>query len=93
MSEITREPVRALIAHGEEEGCINLSELNELVSEHELDDEEARHLYEELEARNIELTDDCGRASEDSTYVNGDLAVATTDALQLFLNEAAVGRC
>ena len=34
------------------------------------------------------MTDDCGREHEDSTYVNGDLAVATTDALQLFLNEA-----
>jgi RNA polymerase primary sigma factor len=55
---------------------------------HELEDDEIARLYEELEARNIELTDDCGRASEDSTYVNGDLAVATTDALQLFLNEA-----
>src|ERR671938_396435 len=37
----------------------------------------------------IELTDDCGRKDVESTYVNGDLAVATTDALQLFLNEAA----
>src|SRR5213078_1704778 len=36
-----------------------------------------------------ELSDDCGRESKGSTYVNGDLAVATTDALQLFLNEAA----
>src|SRR5213078_1848889 len=35
-----------------------------------------------------ELSDDCGRESKGSTYVNGDLAVATTDALQLFLNEA-----
>ncbi len=40
-------------------------------------------------APGIEFSDDCGRESTGSTYVNGDLAVATTDALQLFLNEAA----
>jgi RNA polymerase primary sigma factor len=89
MTEITNEQIQALIARGEEEGCVNLSHLNELVNEHELTDDEVARLYEELEERHIELADDCGRASEDdSTYVNGDLAIATTDALQLFLNEA-----
>jgi RNA polymerase primary sigma factor len=88
MTEITKEQVQTLIARGEAEGCVNLSQFNELVAEHELEDDEVARLYEELEERGIDLTDDCGRASEDSTYVNGDLAVATTDALQLFLNEA-----
>ena len=89
MTEITNEQIEALIARGEEEGCVNLSHVNELVAEHELTDDEVARLYEELEERHIELADDCGRASEDdSTYVNGDLAIATTDALQLFLNEA-----
>jgi RNA polymerase primary sigma factor len=89
MTEITNEQIQALIARGEEEGCVNLSHVNELVAEHELTDDEVARLYEELEERHIELADDCGRASEDdSTYVNGDLAIATTDALQLFLNEA-----
>ena len=89
MTEITNEQIQALIARGEEEGCVNLSHVNELVTEHELTDDEVARLYEELEERHIELADDCGRASEDdSTYVNGDLAIATTDALQLFLNEA-----
>src|ERR671922_813115 len=88
MSEITKAQIQTLIARGEEEGCINLSELNEFVAEHELDDEDIARLYEELDERGIELSDDCGRATEASTYVNGDLAVATTDALQLFLNEA-----
>jgi RNA polymerase primary sigma factor len=59
------------------------------VQEHELDDEQLSKLYEELDSRSIDLTDDCGRQEAESTYVNGDLAVATTDALQLFLNEAA----
>jgi RNA polymerase primary sigma factor len=88
MTEVTKEELEALIARGEEEGCVDLSQFNELVAEHELDDDELARLYEVLDHRGIELSDDCGREREDSTYVNGDLAVATTDALQLFLNEA-----
>jgi len=88
MSEIGHEQIDTLIARGEQEGCVNLSQLNELVAEHELDDDEVARVYEQLEERNIELSDDCGHESADSTYVNGHLAVATTDALQLFLNEA-----
>src|SRR5215208_2366060 len=81
MTEITNEQIQALIARGEEDGCVNLSHFNELVAEHELTDDEVSRLYEQLEERHIELSDDCGRASEDeSTYVNGDLATATTGA-------------
>jgi RNA polymerase primary sigma factor len=88
MNELTNEQIQTLIARGEEEGCVNLSHFNELIAEQELAEDEVSRLYEQLEERGIELTDDCGREREDSTYVNGDLAVATTDALQLFLNEA-----
>jgi RNA polymerase primary sigma factor len=79
----------ALIMRGEEEGCLNLTQVTALVQALELDDDQINGLYEELDARGIELSDDCGHESEDdSVYVNGDLAVATTDALQQFLNEA-----
>ena len=88
MNEITTDQVDALIAKSGEPGCVNLSHLNELVQEQELEDEDIRALYEQLEERAIEVSDDCGKESDASTYVNGDLAVATTDALQLFLNEA-----
>src|SRR5438034_4774652 len=88
MTDHVQEPVAALIAQGEREGCLNLSRFNEFVAEHELEDDDVRSLYDELDERAIEVSDDCGRESEQSTYVNGDLAVATTDALQLFLNEA-----
>src|SRR3954463_5748977 len=77
-----------LLARSEDEGCVNLSQFAELVAAEELEDDEAARLHEQLEERGIEVTDDCGREQEESTYVNGDLAVATTDALQLFLNEA-----
>ncbi|MGZ4257354.1 MAG: sigma-70 family RNA polymerase sigma factor [Gaiellaceae bacterium] len=88
MSEHLQESAAALAAEGEREGCLNLSRFNEFVAEHELDDDDVRSLYEQLDQLGIEVSDDCGRAGEKSTYVNGDLAVATTDALQLFLNEA-----
>jgi RNA polymerase primary sigma factor len=89
MTDITNEQIQALLARGEEQGCVNLSHVNELVAEHELTVAEVARLYEDLEERGIELNDDCGRAiEEESTYVNGGLATATTDALQLFLNEA-----
>ena len=80
----------ALIDRAEEEGCVNLSQVSELVQELELDEEELARLYEELAERGIELSDDCGMVKADDTvFVNGDLAAATTDALQLFLNEMA----
>ena len=79
----------ALIDRAEEEGCVNLSQLNELIQELDLPDEDVARVYEQLDERGVEVADDCGQIREDdSTFVNGDLAHATTDALQLFLNEA-----
>src|SRR5918911_1426762 len=80
--------ITALLEQGEQQGCLNLSRFSEFVQERELEDGELDALYHQLDERGIALTDDCGQAREDSTYVNGDLAVSTTDALQLFLNEA-----
>jgi RNA polymerase primary sigma factor len=80
--------VEALLTRGEESGCLELSEVNELVERLELDEDEVERLYEAAQARDIELSDDCGRERDEPVYVNGDLANATTDALQLFLNEA-----
>jgi RNA polymerase primary sigma factor len=88
MSEHLQESIEKLVADGERDGCVNLSRFNEFVAEHELDDEDVRGLYDQFDERGIEVSDDCGRESNQPTYVNGDLAVATTDALQLFLNEA-----
>ncbi len=81
------ERVNTLLELGERDGCLELSEVALVINEAELDDDEAEGLYEEIQRREIDLTDDCGRQQPDSTYVNGDLAEATTDALQLFLNE------
>jgi RNA polymerase primary sigma factor len=83
------ESIQALIARGEEQGCLNLSAFSEFIQEQDLGEEELEVLHAELDERGIELTDDCSKGqSGDPVYVNGDLASATTDALQLFLNEA-----
>src|ERR687884_1953680 len=89
MPMTTDQRLQALLEQGEEMGCLNLSAFNEFVDEAEFDEDQVAGLYEQLEERHIPLTDDCGREdAKDGTFVNGDLAVATTDALQLFLNEA-----
>ena len=81
--------LRVLMEHGEEIGCINMSAFTVIVQELELDDDELNGLYEQIETRGIELSDDCALPEvHEATYVNGDVAAMTTDSLQLFLNEA-----
>ena len=82
--------LQALLDRAEEHGGVELSELNDLVDALGFDDDEVQAVYEEIERRGLDIHDDCGRAATGSTYVNGDLSSATTDALQLFMNE--VGR-
>jgi RNA polymerase primary sigma factor len=83
------ERLQALLEQGEELGCLNLSAVSEFLQEAELDEDQTTGFFEQLDERGIALTDDCARPdARSAVYVNGDLAVATTDALQLFLNEA-----
>ena len=85
---MAEDELTALIELGEREGCVELSDVARVAEAMELDDEEVERLYDDIQNRGIELSDDCGRAETlDSTYVNGNLAESTTDALQLFLNE------
>ena len=55
-------PFAALIDRGEERGCVDLAEVDELAQSLELEDEDLSALYEQLHARHIELRDDCTRA-------------------------------
>jgi RNA polymerase primary sigma factor len=81
--------LRVLLEQGEEQGCIEMSVLTDLVAELELDDEEVARLYEQVDERGIELSDDCGLPEVEGThYANTEVAAMTTDSLQLFLNEA-----
>jgi RNA polymerase primary sigma factor len=83
--------VAALLERGEALGRLTLSEIEGTAEELGLEQEELEGLYAELDERGIEVDDDAGRdGTGPPSWVNGDVASATTDALQLFLNE--VGR-
>jgi RNA polymerase primary sigma factor len=89
MSELTARPeVAALLSRAEERGCVTVGELDELSQALELNDQELDALETHVETQGLEINDDCGRDGVEPThYRNGELASATTDALQLFLNE------
>src|SRR5215212_2049457 len=81
--------IDALLERGEENGCLNLSEVDDLAKKLELEDDDLDTLHERIDARGIELSYDCGRtdAAQRTEYKPEELATTTTDALQLFLNE------
>ena len=84
-------PIGALIDRGEERGCVDLKEVDELVQALELEDDDLSALYEQLHARHIELRDDCTRVDAPEAPIDdAQFATVTTDTLQLFLNE--IGR-
>jgi RNA polymerase primary sigma factor len=88
---MTPERIEILVDHGEEHGCVNLTELHELIARLELEEEETEALLARLEARGIDVTDECSRAIEEEVvYANDQVAGTTSDTLQLFLNE--IGR-
>jgi RNA polymerase primary sigma factor len=78
--------VERLVERAVQEGHVHVSEIEELAGS--LTEEEVSGLYEQLESQGVAVHDDVGRqGSGDASFENGDLAAATTDALQLFLNE------
>ena len=84
------EDVRVLLDEGERAGCLTLSEVESIIETEELDDESVAHLQEELDRREIDVTDDCVRDETPPVgFTNSELAAATSDSLQLFLNEIA----
>src|SRR5215208_2519414 len=88
IDQSTQSRIEALIERNEDAACVNLSDLAEILQEADVGDDDAQRIHDNIEARGIELSDDCGRATLGQTRVaNADLAGVTTDALQLFLNE------
>ena len=86
---MSHDQLRALMEHAHDSGCVNLSAFTQLLTEMDLGDDEVAALYEELEERGIELTDDCSLPDvEETHFSNETVAAMTTDSLQLFLNEA-----
>ena len=78
----------ALIELGADSGCLELSEISRQIADLAIEEADVDWLFEELERRGIEVSDDCGRdVSEQVTYANDTLATKTTNALDLFLAE------
>jgi RNA polymerase primary sigma factor len=81
--------IDALLERGAREDCLELSTVSEVAQEVGLDEEELEELYDRMKSSGIDVRDHCGWPRADSLYVNGELARATTDALQLFMHEVA----
>jgi RNA polymerase primary sigma factor len=80
--------IEALLERSEESGCVNLSELADLAQELELTEDDAQALQERVEARGIEVSDDCANGTVAPAHYNHDELVAmTSDTLQLFLRD------
>src|SRR3954451_1468710 len=90
INDATGGPIAALLDRGETQGCIDLSEVDELAQALDLEDADVGKLYEQLQALAVALRDDRGREAEPAPLDGAALARATTDTLQLFLNE--IGR-
>ena len=80
--------IEALFERGEERGCVEFSELAELVQDLDLHDDELHALHERLDARGIDVSDDCAAAgAPGAQYSNEELVAMTGDTLQLFLRD------
>jgi RNA polymerase primary sigma factor len=79
MTTATLTPLDSLIARGERRGCLALSEVSALAERLHLDDSAVEELHDELAARGVELSDDCGRAPASDE--------AGGDSVGMYLNE------
>ncbi|MFL5825419.1 MAG: sigma-70 family RNA polymerase sigma factor [Thermoleophilaceae bacterium] len=87
MSDQPRDTLEALYRRGEEDGCLELSDIAATAEELGIEDTET--MYAEAERRGIEVSDDCGKAEEEvrGRYRLDEVADATSDSLQLFLRD------
>ena len=87
---MSEDQVAVLLERAEEHGCLPLSVVEELIDSLDLAGTQVEALYEQIEERGVSVSDDCGRETSDATYINGDLAMATGEALDMFLQQ--IGR-
>jgi RNA polymerase primary sigma factor len=76
-----------LLERGAERGCIELSQVEDVVEELELDDDATAALFARLDDDEIEVRDNCGHPAPESTYSNGEVVGMTTDTVRLYLDE------
>jgi RNA polymerase primary sigma factor len=67
--------------------CVELSAVESLVHEHDLDHEQTHEVLEEIQHRGARVDDDCGRNVESAGYSNRSVSAATADTLGMFLAE------
>jgi RNA polymerase primary sigma factor len=81
--------IQALLERSRELGCVDESELSRVVEELDLDHEQVEEIAARFSEEGVDILDDCGHRERPLTAVsNREMATYTTDALQLFLNEA-----
>src|SRR5690242_1116013 len=88
VTEALTELADELVARGQGRTptCVELSELSEVASDHDLSEDDTQTLAKLLEERGFDVRDDCGRNDvEQTSYNNVDLAEHTTDTLSLFI--------
>src|SRR3954469_23962075 len=86
--EVAPDDLDAFVERAAEAGRVSYEWIEDFAREHELAPEQLADLYDRLEDRGVEC-EDCGRTEVEPTRFRiDDLAHQTTDAMQLFLNEA-----
>jgi RNA polymerase primary sigma factor len=86
--DVLRDDLDAFVEQAADTGRVSHAEVEDFAREHDLSPEQLADLYDRLEGRGVEC-EDCGRTEvEPTSFTIDDLAHQTTDALQLFLNEA-----
>jgi RNA polymerase primary sigma factor len=84
----TDERLQVLLERGRDSGCLELSEVSDLIEKLHLDDAGVAEVFDRLESCGVSVEDDCGRdVPEQVQYENDELAAATTDALGMFLKD------
>jgi RNA polymerase primary sigma factor len=86
--EETPPELAALFARGEDQGSLTTSEVDGVVRVLELSGEQVAAVMDALDERGIDLESEDDGKSPIVRYTLDDLSTQTTDALQLFLNEA-----
>ena len=69
-----------LLERGRREGCVTISEVDAAAAELNLDDDQLGELYRELDENDVEVSDDCGRETDEFTYANGELAACSSSS-------------
>ena len=82
--------IQKIVEKHKDEGCVELSVVQDLVEKHDLDEHEEVKIFEGLEAEGIEVDDDCSQEAEETSVSHDTLGTFSSDTLGLFLKE--IGR-